>query len=201
MGKVGTGFSMSLDGFVAGPGDNVDRIFKWYFTGDTSNEVASGDTTFNVSSEGADNIQQAGNMSGAVVAGRRLFDITNGWGGKHPMDVPVFVVTHTVPQEWIEKYVKEGAPFTFVTDGFESAIEQAKAIAGDKMVAIASPSIVQQCLNAGLLDEITIDLIPVLLGDGIRLFDHLNTGLIELESTSVSEGSGVTHLNFRVLKP
>ncbi|MGZ3715299.1 MAG: dihydrofolate reductase family protein, partial [Ktedonobacterales bacterium] len=82
MGKVGTGFSMSLDGFVAGPGDDEERLFKWYFTGDTSYEVASGDTTFTVSSEGADLIQQAGNASGAVVAGRRLFDITNGWGGK-----------------------------------------------------------------------------------------------------------------------
>ncbi|MGZ3583676.1 MAG: dihydrofolate reductase family protein [Ktedonobacterales bacterium] len=200
MGKVGTGFSMSLDGFVAGPGDDEERLFKWYFTGDTSYEVAGGDTTFTVSSEGADLIQQAGNASGAVVAGRRLFDITNGWGGKHPMDVPVFVVTHTVPQEWVDTYVKQGAPFTFVTDGFESAIEQAKAVAGDKMVAIASPSIVQQCLNAGLLDDIHIDLIPVLLGDGIRLFDHLNTGLIELESTDVSDAPGVTHLTFRVLK-
>ena len=200
MGKVGTGFSMSLDGFVAGPGDDEERLFKWYFTGDTSYEVASGDTTFAVSSEGADLIQQAGNASGAVVAGRRLFDITNGWGGKHPMDVPVFVVTHTIPHEWVDTYVKQGAPFTFVTDGFESAIEQAKAVAGDKMVAIASPSIVQQCINAGLLDEIHIDLIPVLLGDGIRLFDHLNTGLIELESTDVSDAPGVTHLTFRVLK-
>lgn len=199
MGKVGTGFSMSLDGFVAGPGDDVARLFKWYFTGDTSREVVSGDTTFEVSSEGAEFIEQAGSASGAVVAGRRLFDITNGWGGKHPMDVPVFVVTHTVPQEWVDSH--EGAPFTFVTDGLESAIEQAKAVARDKMVAIASPSIVQQCINAGLLDELNIDLIPVLLGDGIRLFDRLNAGLIELESISVSRTPGVTHLNFRVLKP
>lgn len=200
MGKVGTGFSMSLDGFVAGPGDDVERLFKWYSTGDTSHEVTSGDTTFEMSSEGADYIEQAGKASGAVVAGRRLFDITNGWGGKHPMDVPVFVVTHTIPQEWVENYVKNGAPFTFVTGGIASAIEQAKAVAGDKMVAIASPSIVQQCLNAGLLDEIHIDLIPVLLGDGIRLFDHLDTSLIELESTRMSKGPGVTHLTFRVLK-
>src|SRR5690242_16506350 len=199
MGKVGTGFSMSLDGCVAGPGDDVGRLFKWYFIGDTSHEVVSGDATFEVSSEGAEFIEQAGSASGAVVAGRRLFDITNGWGGKHPMDVPVFVVTHTVPQEWVDSHI--GAPFTFVTDGLESAIEQAKAVAGDKMVAIASPSIVQQCINTGLLDEINIDLIPVLLGDGIRLFDRLNAGLIELESISVSRSPGVTHLNFRVLKP
>lgn len=196
MGKVTTGFSMSLDGFIAGPRDNVDRLFQWYFSGDTSHEVASGDTVFKVSSEGAELIQEASNATGALVSGRRLFEVTNAWGGRHPLDVPVFVVTHTVPQEW----VKEGSPFTFVTDGVESAIAQAQAVAGDKNVAVASASIVQQCIRAGLLEEINIDLVPVLLGDGIRLFDHLGTKQIELESTSVIEAPGVTHLTFSVAK-
>jgi dihydrofolate reductase len=104
-------------------------------------------------------------------------------------------VTHRAPPEW----VKEGWPFTFVTDGVESAIEQAKAIAGDKSVAVASTTIVQQCLKAGLLEEIHIDLVPVLLGAGIRLFDHLDSP-IELESTEVTESTGVTHLTFCVVK-
>jgi dihydrofolate reductase len=119
-----------------------------------------------------------------------------GWGGKHPLDVPVFVVTSSVPREW----VYEGSPFTFVTDGLESALEQAKAVAGDKDVGVGAASIVQQCLRAGLLDEIHIDLVPVLLGGGVGLFDHLGIGPIDLERTRVIEGAGVTHLTFRVLK-
>ena len=112
------------------------------------------------------------------------------------MGVPTFVVTHSVPQEW----VYEGSPFTFVTDGVESAVEQAKAVAGDKNVAVGAASIVQQCIRAGLLDEIHIDLVPVLLDDGVRLFEHLGTGPIELECTQVVEGAGVTHLTFSVVK-
>jgi dihydrofolate reductase len=112
------------------------------------------------------------------------------------LGVPTFVVTHTVPQEW----VFEGSPFTFVTDGLESALEKAKAAAGDKDVGVVGASIVQQCIRAGLLDEIHLDLVPVLLGDGVRLLDHLGTGSIELESPRVIEGAGVTHLTFRVVK-
>jgi len=117
-------------------------------------------------------------------------------GGRHPLDVPVFVLSHTVPQEW----VYEGSPFTFVTDGLESALEQAKEVAGDKDVGVIGASLVQQCIRAGLLDEIHVDLVPVLLGGGVRLFDHLGTELIELESPRVIEGAGVTHLTFRVVK-
>jgi dihydrofolate reductase len=87
-----------------------------------------------------------------------------------------------------------------VTDGLESALEKAKAAAGDKDVGVVGASIVQQCIRAGLLDEIHLDLVPVLLGDGVRLFDHLGTGSIELESPRVIEGAGVTHLTFRVVK-
>ena len=112
------------------------------------------------------------------------------------MGVSTFVVTHRVPQGW----VCEGSPFTFVTDGVESAVEQAKAAAGDKDVAVGAASIAQQCIGAGLLDEIHVDLVPVLLGDGVRLFDHLSNAPIELESTRVMEGAGVTHLTFRVVK-
>ena len=112
------------------------------------------------------------------------------------MGVPTFVVTHTLPQEW----VYEGSPFTFVTDGVERAVEQAKAVAGGEDVAVGAASIAQQCIRAGLLDEIHVDLVPVLLGGGVRLFDHLGAGPIELERTKVVEGAGVTHLTFRVVK-
>jgi dihydrofolate reductase len=203
MGKVILDITMSLDGFIAGPndgperplGDGGERLFAWYFSGDTDYKMPSGQMTFRVSPASAELLQEVQTI-GALVTGRRTFDIANAWGGRHPVDVPVFVVTHTVPQEW----VKEGSPFTFVTDGVESAIEKAKKTAGDKTVGVGAASIAQQCIKAGLLDEIQIHLAPVLLGDGIRLFEHLGTGPIELESTRVIDAPGVTHLRFRVAK-
>jgi dihydrofolate reductase len=195
MGKVTTGFSMSLDGFVAGPNDEVDRIFKWYFDKATR-EVSSGNEVFKLSEEGADLVQEAGHMVGALVTARRTFDVAKAWGGKHPMNVPVVVVTHTVPREW----GKEGSPFTFVTNGVASAIEKAKQIAGDKSVAVGAPSVVQQCLKAGLLDEIHIDLVPVLLFDGIRLFNHLGIEPVDLQIVEVTATAGAIHLTFRVVK-
>jgi dihydrofolate reductase len=103
-------------------------------------------------------------------------------------------VTHRPPPEW----VKEEWPVTFVTDGVQSAIEQVKVIAGIKNVVVASATIVQQCLNAGLLDEIHIDLVPFLLGDGVRLFEHLKSAPVALEDPQVSTGTGVTHLTYRI---
>jgi dihydrofolate reductase len=101
-----------------------------------------------------------------------------------------------VPQEW----VYEGSPFTFVTDGVGSAVEKAKEAAGEKDVAVGAASIVQQCIRAGLLDEVHINLVPVLLGGGVRLFEHLGGTPIDLESTRVIEAPGVTHLTFRVVR-
>jgi len=108
----------------------------------------------------------------------------------------VFVVTHTVPEGW----PREDAPFTFVTDGPESAVRQAQAVAGDKVVAVATPTITQQLLDAGLLDEIAVNLVPVLLGEGIRFFDNLAGSPVKLEGPTVIEGTDVTHLHYRVRK-
>jgi dihydrofolate reductase len=204
MGKVRTGLSMSLDGFIGGPNDGPDapmgeggeRLLGWYAAGDTEYRLPGTEMVFKVSPQTAEFLRETRTTTGALVTGRRTFDLTNGWGGKHPLDVPVFVLTHTVPQEW----VYEESPFTFVTDGLQNALEQAKAVAGDKDVGVGAANIVQQCIRAGLLDEIHVDLVPVLLGDGVRLFDHLGTEPIELESTRVIEGAGVTHLTFRVVK-
>jgi len=204
MGIVSTGLSMSLDGFIAGPndgpgsplGEGGERLFAWYSGGDTEYRLPGTEMVVRVSPQSVELLREAHSKMGAFVTGRRTFDITNGWGGNPPLGVPTFVVTHTVPQEW----VYEGSPFTFVTDGVESAVEQAKAVAGDKDVAVGAASIVQQCIRAGLLDEIHIDLVHVLLGEGVRLFDHLGTGSIELERTRVVEAPGVTHLTFRVVK-
>ena len=111
------------------------------------------------------------------------------------MDRPVVVVTHSVPEGW----PRDDAPFTFVTDGIERAVEQAKALAGDRVVGVNGGTIASQCLNAGLLDEVWVDLVPVLLGGGTPFFDQLKAAPVELEGpVSVVQGSDVTHLRYRV---
>ena len=195
---------MSLDSFIAGPndgpgqplGEGGERLFAWYSSGETEYRLPGTEMVFRVSPQSAELLREAHTAMGAFVTGRRTFDITNGWGGIPPLGVPTFVVTHSIPQEW----VYEGSPFTFVTDGVESAVERARAVAGDKDVAVGAASIAQQCLRAGVLDEIHIDLVPVLLGDGVRLFDHLGPGPIELQRTTVIEAPDVTHLTFRVVR-
>jgi dihydrofolate reductase len=196
MSKVIAGFSMSLDGFVADPDDGTEHVFKWYSAGGTDAEVMAGDNQFGMSREGAEFIEEAGRGAGVLVTARRTFDIAHAWGGKHPMGVPMVVVTHTVPEEWVGR---EGSPFTFVTDGVPAAIDVARQIAGNKDVVVGAPSVTQQCLHLGLLDAIHIDLVPVVLGGGIRLFDHLTTP-IELLVTEASGNPHVSHLTYRVIK-
>lgn len=194
MGKVTTRFTMSLDGFVAEPDDSVERLFGWYTQGGADHAIATGDHAIPMNSEGARIIAEAQQTTGALVAGRRLFELTHGWGGQHPINVPIFVVTHHVAPEWADA----SWPVTYVQDGVGSAIAQAQVVAGEKAVSIASPTIAQRCLNAGLLDEIVVDLAPVLLTHGIRLFDQLTTGPISLENTQVDNATGVIHLTYRV---
>lgn len=197
-GKVTTGFSMSLDGFVAGPNEDFSQLFAWMASGDTDYTVTIGqhEQKLKIAPESVEMFENAINTTGALVAGRRLYELTHGWGGHHPVGAPVVVVTHRPAPEWVEK----DWPVTFITDGLQSAIEQAKVIAGGKNVTIASATIAQQCLNAGLLDEIHIDLVPFLLGDGVRLFEHLKAAPVALEDPYVSIGKGVTHLTYRIKK-
>lgn len=203
MSKVVFNITVSLDGFVAGPNDGPDNglgdggaaLFNWYFSGDTEIAISEGTPVLKVSAQSAEILKTALETYGAGVWGRRTFDIARAWGG-HPPGSPAFIVTHNVPQEW----VYEGSPFTFVTDGVESAIRQAKQAAGDKDVVVCTASILQQCLNAGLMDEIHLDVAPLLLGKGVRLFEHLNIEPLELERIRVVGAPGVTHLAFRVVK-
>ena len=203
MGKVVFNITMSLDGFVAGPNDNPDnglgdggiRLFDWYSNGDTEIRMSEGTPVLKVSAQSAEVLNEELVTLGAAVWGRRTFDIARAWGG-HPPVAPCFIVTHTVPHEW----AKKESPFTFVTDGVASAVRQAKQAAGNKNVVICTPSILQQCLNAGLMDEIHIDLAPVLLGKGVRLFDHLSIAPTDLERIRAIAAPGVTHLAFRVIK-
>jgi dihydrofolate reductase len=195
MATVVAELSMSLDGFVADPSDQVGPLFDWYQNGDVEVPTAVPDRwTFRTSEASARYLRESMERTGALVTGRRLFDVAGGWGGTHPWGVPVFVVTHSVPEGW----PREDAPFTFVTDGVERAVEQAKATAGDGWVGVAGPNVAQQCLNAGLLDEVHVDLVPVLLGRGIRFFDNLSNAPVALEGPTVIEGTGVTHLCYRV---
>jgi dihydrofolate reductase len=155
MSKVIAGFSMSLDGFVADSDDGVDEVFKWYSAGGTDALVMIGAEATQMSQDGAEFIEEAGRGAGVLVTARRTFDLAKAWGGKHPMDVPVVVLTHRVPEEWVGR---EGSPFTFVTEGVSTAIEVGRHIAGERDVIVGAPTVTQECLRLGLLDAIHIDL-------------------------------------------
>jgi dihydrofolate reductase len=192
--KVVIDMSMSLDGFVAGPDDTgIDHIFEWYFSGDEEFR----DPLFRPESGvNRDEVERMFVESGAFVFGRRTYDITDGWGGRHPLNrVPGFVVTHDPPAD----YPRGPSNLTFVTDGIESAIRQARAAAGGKDIKLGGASPGKQALAAGLCDEILIHLAPYLLGGGVRLFDALPDG-IRLEKLSVSDGPFATHLRYRVIR-
>jgi dihydrofolate reductase len=193
MATVGTQASMSLDGFIADTSDGVDQLFGWYFAGDVETPTANPEMTFRTPQASAEYLRDFERV-GALVVGRRQFDVAGGWSGRHPMDVPVYVVTHEPPADW----AYPDAPFTFVTEGgAPSAIEQAKAVAGDKIVGVGPGDVAGQALEAGLVDEVRIDLVPVLLGDGIRMFGQLGLAPVQFGTPLVIEGTGVTHLIYR----
>ena len=187
--------SMSLDGFVADPGDGVEEVFDWYFnSGEVEFEAGGSDPmTFRVSEASAGHLRALWSELGAVLTGRRTFDRAQGWGGNHAWG-PAYVLTHEVPDGW----PKPGSTVNFVTDGIEIAVRQAKAGAAGKSVGVHGADTIQQCLEAGLLDELSIDLVPVLLGSGVRLFGNPNGGPVTLGDPSVVQGVGVTHLRYRV---
>ncbi len=194
--KVVALMSMSLDGYVADSNDGVAEVFDWYFSGDVEVPTASGSSgmTFNVSPPSADHLRALTAEVGAMLTGRRTFERADGWGGRHPWDIPAFVVTHNVPDGW----PRPDSTVQFVTDGIESAVARAKAAAGAKSVGVHGAQTIQQCLDAGLLDEIQIDLAAVLLGEGVRLFDQLANTPLVLGNPTVVAGVGVTHLRYPV---
>ena len=194
MSKIVSIMSMSLDGYVADPDDGVDEVFDWYFnSGDV--ETQSGGMTFKTSGRSAEHIRAQTAELGAVLTGRRTFERAGGWGGNHAWG-PAFVLTHDIPAGW----PRPNSSVHFVTDGLESAVRQAKAAAGGKSVGVHGADTIQQLLNAGLLDELQIDIAAVLLGSGIRLFDHLAHTPVVLGNPTVIPGVGVTHLRYPVRK-
>ena len=126
--------------------------------------------------------------------GRRLYDHTNGWNGKPPVDAPMVVVTHDPPAD----YPRDGVPITFVSDGIEHAVAEARALAGDKVVAVAGAVLAREVLGAGLLDEVVLNLIPIMLGEGIPWFAGAANGPHRLEDPEVTTARGVTHMRYRV---
>ena len=196
MTKVVAIMSMSLDGYVADANDGVTEVFDWYFSGDVELSTASARSgmTFHVSTASADHLRGLQAEVGAMLTGRRTFEVADGWDGDHPWDVPAFVVTHHVPNGW----PRPGSTVQFVTDGIESAVARAKSAADPKSVGVHGAQTIQECLDAGLLDEIHIDLAAVLLGAGVRLFDDLATTPVVLGNPAVVTGVGVTHLRYPV---
>ena len=150
--------------------------------------------TFRVSEPSAQHIRSRTSELGAVLTGRRTFEVADGWGGNHAWG-PAFVLTHSIPAGW----PRPNTTIHFVTDGLESAVKQAKAAADGKSVGVHGADTIQQLLNAGLLDEISVDIAAVLLRSGVRLFDHLSGTPVVLGNPTVIAGVGVTHLRYPVL--
>jgi dihydrofolate reductase len=194
MSKVVAIMSMSLDGYVADRDDGVAEVFDWYFSGDVEIRTGGSDPmTFKVSGPSAEHLRSLTSRLGAVLTGRRTFDVAQGWGGNHAWG-PAFVLSHHVPAGW----PRANSTVHFVPDGIESAATQAKAAAAGKDVGVHGADTIQQCLNAGLLDELHVDLVAVLLGSGIRLFDRLTDTPTVLGDPTVVPGVGVTHLRYPV---
>lgn len=199
MGKVVVDLSVSLDGFIAGADDGLDlplgrgggALLTWMTAGPASNEVERRLTPPEAS---LPIVEEWVAEAGAIISGRRTFDIARGWKDGHPVDVPIFVVTHEAPThgEWSPQV-------RFVTGGVDHAVKLAQEAAGGKTVSVAGASLAQQLLSEGKLDEIQVSVAPVLLGSGIRLFDQLGPAPITLEQTRVIESEGVTHLRYRVV--
>ena len=195
MGNLVLDMSMSLDGFIAGPNDGPDdglgidgqRLHAWLADG-------GGDPRSYRPDGPSGPVFDELIATGAVLVGRRTFDIAGHWNGDHHDVVPIFVPTHQPPED----PPTGPATITYVTDGIESAVAQAKAAAGDRNVMLHGADTAQHCLRAGLLDEMEIHVVPVLLGQGRRLFDHLSVDHIELELTRIVDAPGITHLHYRV---
>ncbi len=205
--------TMSLDGFIAGPnqtveqplGEGGDRLHEWIYGLETFRE-RHGETGGTRNADD-DVLRESIDATGAVLMGRRMFSGGEGgweddpvadgwWGDDPPFGVPVFILTHHA-RETVTK--QGGTSYTFVTEGIDAAVAQARAVAGGKNVAVAGgANVVQQCLSAGLLDEMQIHVAPLLLGDGVRLFDDLGAGPRALELTRVIESPAVTHLRYSV---
>ena len=194
MSKVVLYMSMSVDGFITGPDDDAghglgvdgERLHDWLQAGGV-------DPASHRPLEGANaTVFDEMMATGAVIVGRRTFEFAGGWAGDHHDGVPIFVLTHAEPDQPAPGHAR------YVTDGIASCVAQAKAAAGGRAIMLHGAATAQACLRAGLMDEMELHLVPVLLGQGRRLFDALPPEHIELELVRAMDGAGVTHLRYRV---
>jgi dihydrofolate reductase len=200
MGLVVVDLSISVDGFIAGPndgpsnplGDGGTRLFDWWSAG---TQQVGPDERYRPPARSVAVAREAF-AYGAVITGRRTFDIARGWDGRHPLGCPFFLLTHHPPSQW----VGPGTEGTAVTDGIESALGRAREVAGEKVVAVGAADVAQQFLKAGLLDEVRLNVVPIILGGGVRLLDNLGGRRFELERTLLVESDSVTHVRYRVRK-
>jgi dihydrofolate reductase len=195
MGKVIVTAAVSLDGFVADDSGAVGPLFDYYESGDVEMALGDSERLFHVTPATAEYLQRFATANVAcVVIGRNLFDLTNGWNGRPASGDAVFVVTHEAPTDW----PFPDAPYTFVEDGVVAAIAQAKAFADDRDVAVTAGNVGGQAIEAGLVDEVHMNLVPVLLGSGVRFFGDYAGETALFEDPEVIEGKRVTHLIYRV---
>jgi dihydrofolate reductase len=191
MGKVVMNASVSVDGFIAAENDDPGPLFEWLVSGD----VPLDDTgVLNVSQASYDHIRPYWNQIGVTITGRHVFDITDGWDGKPPSGVDhVVVVTHRpAPEGW-----EPEAPFHFV-HAIEAAVTRAKELAGDRTVEVAAGDVGGQMLAAGLVDEVRMDVAPVVLGSGKRYFGSVDSQHMLEDPDVVVQGNRVLHLRYRV---
>jgi len=201
MAKVVVSLTMSLDGFIAGPNDGVDhplgtrdggRLFDWYVSGKTASK--HGDERFKPKGRNREVVDEMFATAGAALTGRRTYDIASGWNGTHPVNgMPVVVLTHRAPDD----VPKGRSKFTF-TDDLREAMAIARKAAGRKDVGVAGADVAQQCIRAGLVDEIYVHIAPMLLGDGVRLFEHLGSDSIQLQFIKAIATPEATHLRYKV---
>ena len=193
MSKVIASAAVSLDGFIADTEDGVGPLFDFYNNGPVEVYGTDKGRPFKVSEATAGYINSVWPTVGATVIGRHLFDLTNGWHGVPAVGEHVFVVTHEPPADW----PFPDAPFTFV-NGVEDAINQAKDFSGDRAVSLTAGNLTGQALAAGLVDEIVLNLVPVVFGTGIPFFGTYAGAQVLLDDPSVIQGTRVTHLHYRV---
>src|SRR4051794_37555577 len=199
MGTVVAQASMSLDGYIAKADNTIGRLFDWFTAGDVEVRFPASDIVFQLTPASAAYWREWTEDLGVIVCGRTLFDFTDGWGGRHTLDAPVVVVTHRVPNEWVQRHPE--APFEFVTSGVASALDRAQEIAGSKTVAVTAGTIAGQCLQLGLLDAAAVDLVPVVMGGGRPFFSGMPIEDVPLGDPDVCVPSvRVTHLRMPVLR-
>ncbi len=202
MAKVVIDLSISLDGYIAGPGDSREfplggrggeHIFDWYFEDEKPYE----NTMFKPKGNNRKIVAEMYKKAGAMLTGRKTYEIANGWNGTHPVNgIPIIILTHNPPKD----VPKGKSTILFVTDGIISAVSKAKELAKERYVGIGSASVAQQALRAGLVDEIYLHIAPILIGDGVKLFENIGDEAIQLRKMGSIDAEGMIHSRYEIIK-